>query len=218
MEGLTQTSGLSKSQLCKFNTKLCQSVKIKNPKLVVTCKFYVKKAKVGSGYVKWPRKYEEKTEDQIQWEKLMLNICNAKDAAVVMEKYRLKGNLDQGSIYGSLVRLKQMKRWKSIIEILNWLKSCDWWKMSAEDYRSLVGAYGKSGQLEDACTAFEEGISAGFEMGPAGYTMLIEAFAKKGKFQEAEKLFQRMKENGVRPTVVTYHTLIDAHGKVQSII
>ncbi|BFI18316.1 protein MpPPR_35 [Marchantia polymorpha subsp. ruderalis] len=151
-------------------------------------------------------------DQQKQWYKMMNEIRMTGDAVPVLEKQRKsKQSLTREGIVGTLVRLKQLRVWRSIMEICEWLAEQDWWQFGFEDYSLLMMAYGKEGEPEKAEELMKRLVTANHTPNIAIYTGLMEAYARTKMYSEAEALMQRLIKEGPPPTNLTYHTLMKAY-------
>ncbi|KAH9565226.1 hypothetical protein CY35_04G067300 [Sphagnum magellanicum] len=151
----------------------------------------------------------KEAKSQLKWERMMKEIVISGSAVAVLKAHRATGKLSKQTIVGTLVRLKQLKLWAPVVEILEWLiKETSWWQFNLEDYNLLIASYGKQGEPDKAESLLEKMNGAGLEPTVATYTSLIEGFARKGLYAQAESLLKRLQESGPLPTKATYQTII----------
>ncbi|KAL3692170.1 hypothetical protein R1sor_005821 [Riccia sorocarpa] len=152
------------------------------------------------------------SDDQKQWYKMMNEILETKEAVPVLEKLRKsKKSLTKEAVVGTLIRLKQLRVWRSIIQICEWLADQEWWEFGYEDYSMMMLAYGKEGEAGKAEQLLQRLVSANHTPNIAIYTGLLEAYARRKMYTEAESLMQRLTNEGPAPTNITYHTLMKAY-------
>ncbi|MCO5561991.1 hypothetical protein L7F22_015617 [Adiantum nelumboides] len=151
----------------------------------------------------------------LQWTKMMRGIKGADSPVTVLHAYYKAGKLTKEDLVGTLFRLKQMKDWKQIVEIIGWLKHQKWWTVSQIDYILQLHAYAKIGEPGKVKKVLNSMKKAGFQPNVASYTSLIEAYGNKGLLYEAEGILNQMLEGGPKPTALTYQTMIGAFVKGQ---
>jgi pentatricopeptide repeat protein len=148
-------------------------------------------------------------EAQRKWRKMMKDIETSGSAVPVLRSLRKKGkSLPKDLVLGTLVRFKQLKRWKIIAEIIEWLRCQHWWVFSEMDFNMLISAYGKQGDFERAERAVGLMKRSGFSLNVVTYTALIEAYGRAGHYKKAESIFKRMQSSGPEPSVLTFQTMI----------
>lgn len=171
----------------------------------------VKKVKVGAGPVTWPKEVEgEKSESRLEIEKAVKEIERLGRAVPVLNRERSKG-----LTAGVIMELKKKRLWKSVVEVMEWLRKDDWWTWDLYNYSILVSAYAKLGKVSEAQNTFNRIIAAGLEPNKVAFTALIEAHTKQNLFSEAEALLRRMETSGPSPSRVTYQTLLQAYSQAK---
>ncbi|KAI5060857.1 hypothetical protein GOP47_0023362 [Adiantum capillus-veneris] len=144
------------------------------------------------------------------WAKMMRDIQEVDSPVTVLHGYHKAGKLSKEGLVGTLLRLKQLKEWKHITEIIGWLKHQKWWTITELDYNLQLVAYAKIGEPGKVKKTLNSMKKAGFQPNVASYTSLIEAYGNKGLFYEAEGILNQMLEEGPKPTALTYQTIIGA--------
>uniref|UniRef100_A0A0D6R2Y3 Pentacotripeptide-repeat region of PRORP domain-containing protein n=1 Tax=Araucaria cunninghamii TaxID=56994 RepID=A0A0D6R2Y3_ARACU len=148
-------------------------------------------------------------EEQKTWRKMMREIEESGSPVSVLRSVRSKYHkIPRKLILGTLVRFKQLKQWKYVCEIIEWLRSQHWWDFSEMDFNLLVSAYGKQGNVAKAEGTLTSMKKFGFSLNVVNYTALVEAYGKAGDYKRAESIFRRMKSLGPEPSLLTYQTII----------
>ncbi|KAH7437878.1 hypothetical protein KP509_05G093600 [Ceratopteris richardii] len=147
---------------------------------------------------------------QAVWNRMMKDMRDAESPVTVLHAYRKAGKLSNRAMVGTLMRLKKLKEWKKLAEIIGWLKHQNWWTSSELDFNLQMVAYAKIGEPEKVKKTLKNMKKAGFQPNVASYTSLIEAYGNKGLLYEAEMVLNQMLEEGPKPTVLTYQTMIGA--------
>ncbi|MCO5587458.1 hypothetical protein L7F22_041407 [Adiantum nelumboides] len=130
------------------------------------------------------RKSREDTPSQ--WTKMMRDIIGADSPVTVLYGRYKAGKLTKEDLVGTLFRLKQMKDWKQIVEIIGWLKHQKWWTASQIDYILQLHAYAKIGEPGKVKKVLNSMKKTGFQPNVASYTSLIEAYGNKELLHEDE--------------------------------
>ncbi|KAL5225986.1 hypothetical protein ABZP36_012625 [Zizania latifolia] len=76
-----------------------------------------------------------------------------------------------------------------------------------------IGALGKMGRPDLARRVFDAGVAGGYGNTVFAHSALISAYARSGLANEAMGVLESMKGSGLRPTTVSYNSVIDACGK-----
>ncbi|XP_010524118.1 PREDICTED: pentatricopeptide repeat-containing protein At3g59040 isoform X1 [Tarenaya hassleriana] len=149
-------------------------------------------------------------EDQKRWRGLMKEIEETDSAVAVLRKYR--NGSDQGLprdlVLGTLVRFKQLKKWKLVSEILEWLRTQSWWNFNEMDFLMLITACGKLGDFNGAERVLSTMKKMGYKPNVISYTALMEAYGRGGKYNNAEAIFRRMQSSGPEPSALTYQIIL----------
>lgn len=147
--------------------------------------------------------------DQKNWRKLIQDIGDTGTAVPVLRS-RMGSNefLPKDLVLGTLVRLKQLKKWNLISEILEWLRTQQWWKFSKMDFVMLITAYGKQGHFVKAEKILSYMNKEGFPPDVVSYTALMEAYGRRGQYNKAEAVFRRMQTSGPEPSAITYQIIL----------
>ncbi|KAL9242510.1 hypothetical protein vseg_016502 [Gypsophila vaccaria] len=147
--------------------------------------------------------------DQKNWRRLMLEIDETGSAVPVLRSRRTSNeSLPKDLILGTLVRLKQMKKWNLVSEILEWLRTQPWWDFNEMDFGMLITAYGKQGDYTKAEKVLCYMNKKGFVPNVISYTALMEAYGKGGQYSIAESVFRRMQISGPEPSALTYQIIL----------
>ncbi|XP_074264181.1 pentatricopeptide repeat-containing protein At3g59040 [Silene latifolia] len=147
--------------------------------------------------------------DQKNWRKLMLEIHETGSAVPVLRSRRASNeSLPKDLVLGTLVRLKQLKKWNLVGEILEWLRTQHWWDFNEMDFVMLITAYGKQGNFAKAEKVLCYMNKKGFVPNVVSYTALMEAYGRGGQYSLAESVFRRMQISGPEPSALTYQIIL----------
>ncbi|XP_021751966.1 pentatricopeptide repeat-containing protein At3g59040-like isoform X2 [Chenopodium quinoa] len=147
--------------------------------------------------------------DQKNWRKLMLEIDETGSAVPVLRSRKASNDsLPKDLVLGTLVRLKQLKKWNLVSEILEWLRTQQWWDFNEMDFVMLITAYGKQGDFVKAENIFSFMNKKGYTPNVVSYTALMEAYGKGGQYSKAESVFRRMQTSGPEPSALTYQIIL----------
>ncbi|PIN18296.1 hypothetical protein CDL12_09036 [Handroanthus impetiginosus] len=80
-------------------------------------------------------------------------------------------------------------------------------------YNTIMDAYGKSNQIEEAEGLFAEMKAKGIAPTAATYNILMDTYSRRMQPEIVEKLLQEMEDNGLEPNVKSYTCLISAYGR-----
>lgn len=154
--------------------------------------------------------------DQKNWRKLIQEIVDTGTAVPVLRS-RMGSNefLPKGLVLGTLVRLKQLKKWNLISEILEWLRTQQWWNFNKMDFVMLITAYGKQGDFVKAEKTLSYMNKEGFPPNVVSYTALMEAYGIGGQYNKAEAVFRRMQTSGPEPSAITYQIILKIFVEMQ---
>ncbi|KAG2717726.1 hypothetical protein I3760_03G189600 [Carya illinoinensis] len=146
---------------------------------------------------------------QKNWRRLMTEIVETGSAVSVLKRERAtKQAISRDMVLGTLVRLKQLKKWNLVREILEWLKSQSWWDFSEMDFLMLITAYGKQGDFNRAEKIFSLMSKKGYAPSVITHTALMEAYGRGGRYNNAEAIFRRMQSSGPEPSALTYQIIL----------
>lgn len=85
-----------------------------------------------------------------------------------------------------------------------------------ESYTALVSAYSRSGHFDEAFSFLDIMRNTdGCQPDIYTYSILIKSCVHVFAFDKAQSLLSDMKNEGIKPNVITYNTLIDAYGKAR---
>ncbi|KAM6548679.1 hypothetical protein CsatB_020355 [Cannabis sativa] len=147
--------------------------------------------------------------DQKNWRRLMNEIEETGSAVAVLRRERMKNQeIPKDLVLGTLVRFKQLKKWKLVGEILEWLRTQSWWNFSEMDFLMLITAYGKTGDFNRAEKVLSLLNKKGYPPSVISHTALMEAYGKGGRYNNAEAIFRRMKSSGPEPSALTYQIIL----------
>lgn len=147
--------------------------------------------------------------DQKSWWKLMQEIEETGSAVPVLISRKASNvSLPKELVLGTLVRLKQLKKWNLVSEILEWLRTQEWWDFNEMDFVMLITAYGKQGDFIKAENIFSYMNKKGFAPNVVSYTALMEAYGRGGQYNKAESVFRRMQTSGPEPSALTYQIIL----------
>ncbi|KAL5540153.1 hypothetical protein UlMin_044032 [Ulmus minor] len=147
--------------------------------------------------------------EQKNWRRLMTEIEQTGSAVAVLKSERMKNQaFSKDSVLGTLVRFKQLKKWKLVSEILEWLRTQDWWDFGEMDFLMLITAYGKEGDFNRAEKVLSLMNKKGYVPSVISHTALMEAYGKGGRYNNAEAIFRRMQSSGPEPSAVTYQIIL----------
>ncbi|GAB2285044.1 hypothetical protein Dimus_019500 [Dionaea muscipula] len=188
---------------CEHNLKIPTGLKVFCLRMPTPTKFMRKKKKVEIF------KDSADEADQKNWRRLMLEIEESGSAVPVLRSRRDKHQaLPKDTILGTLVRLKQLKKWNLVGEILEWLRTQHWWDFNEMDFAMLMTAYGKQGDFRKAERVMGYMNKKAFAPSVVPYTALMEAYGRGGRYEEAAALFHRMQTSGPEPSAVTYQIIL----------
>ncbi|OIW12754.1 hypothetical protein TanjilG_24687 [Lupinus angustifolius] len=146
---------------------------------------------------------------QKNWRRLMTEIDETGSAVAVLSSEKiLNKTLPKGLIVGTLMRYKQLKRWNLVAEILEWLRTQNWWEFGRMDFSLLLTAYGKLGDFNGAEKIMSLINKNGYPPSVVSHTALMEAYGRGGRYNNAEAIFRRMQISGPEPSAVTYHIIL----------
>lgn len=147
--------------------------------------------------------------DQKNWRKLMTEIEESDSAVTVLRNKRIRNEaLPKHLVLGTLVRFKQLKKWKLVGEILEWLQTQHWWDFNEMDSLMLITSYGKQGDFNKAERILGYMSKKGYPPSVISHTALMEAYGKGGQYNKAEAIFRRMQSSGPEPSAVTYQIIL----------
>ncbi|PON56419.1 Tetratricopeptide-like helical domain containing protein [Parasponia andersonii] len=152
--------------------------------------------------------------DQKNWRRLMNDIEETGSAVEVLKSERMKNQeIPKDLVLGTLVRFKQLRKWKLVSEILEWLRTQNWWDFSEMDFLMLITAYGKIGDFNRAERVLSLMNKKGYAPSVISHTALMEAYGKGGRYNNAEAIFRRMKSSGPEPSPLTYQIILKIFGE-----
>ncbi|KAJ7533372.1 hypothetical protein O6H91_13G045500 [Diphasiastrum complanatum] len=85
--------------------------------------------------------------------------------------------------------------------------------LNAVIYNTLIDAYGKSEELEEAEGLFSEMVTKGLHPNESTYNALINAYGRIGQYEIGEAMLKEMLAAKLNPNVITYTALMNAYGK-----
>ncbi|XP_017215074.1 pentatricopeptide repeat-containing protein At5g50280, chloroplastic [Daucus carota subsp. sativus] len=135
---------------------------------------------------------------------------SAKDAWKFFEKLKTKWTIE---VMGALIKSfcdEGLKKEALIIQQEMEKKGI---ASNAIVYNTLMDAYGKSNQVEEAEGLFAEMNAKGIAPTAATYNILIDAYKRRIQPETIEKLLLEMKTMGLEPNVKSYTCLISAYGR-----
>lgn len=139
----------------------------------------------------------------------MLEIDETGSAVPVLRSRKASNeSLPKDLVLGTLVRMKQLKKWNLVSEILEWLKTQQWWDFNEMDFVMLITAYGKQGDFVKAEKVFSYMNKKGYAPNVVSYTALMEAYGRGGQYSKAESVFRRMQTSGPEPSALTYQIIL----------
>ncbi|KAL9458130.1 hypothetical protein AB3S75_007061 [Citrus x aurantiifolia] len=143
------------------------------------------------------------------WRRLMNQIEEVGSAVAVLRSERTRGQpLPKDLVLGTLVRLKQLKKWNVVSEVLEWLRIQSWWDFNEMDFLMLITAYGKQGDFNKAEKVLSFMNKKGYAPSVVSHTALMEAYGRGGQYNNAEAIFRRMQSSGPRPSALTYQIIL----------
>ncbi|CAN1252289.1 Pentatricopeptide repeat-containing protein At3g59040 [Linum perenne] len=158
--------------------------------------------------------------DQKNWRRLMNQIVDTGSAVSVLRGEKVQNQaVHRHMVLGTLMRFKQLKKWNIVIEILEWLRSQQWWDFNERDFILLITAYGKQGDFNRAEQILSVMTEEVFEsllnvdkppLKPDQrlFHLMIYMHKKAGNYEQARKLFGIMAERGVPQSTITYNSLM----------
>ncbi|PON60813.1 Tetratricopeptide-like helical domain containing protein [Trema orientale] len=88
--------------------------------------------------------------------------------------------------------------------------------VNRESYTALLSAYSRSGLFDQAFSLLDQMKNTReFQPDVHTYTVLIKSCLHVFAFDKVEALLSDMAAQGIKPSIVTYNTLIDAYGKAR---
>ncbi|KMT10991.1 hypothetical protein BVRB_5g112160 isoform A [Beta vulgaris subsp. vulgaris] len=165
--------------------------------------------------------------DQKSWWKLMQEIEETGSAVPVLISRKASNvSLPKELVLGTLVRLKQLKKWNLVSEILEWLRTQEWCDFNEMDFVMLITAYGKQGDFVKAENIFSYMNKKGFAPNTSGpepsaltYQIILKIFVEGNKFTEAEQIFENLtkdEKSPLKPDQKMFHMMIYMHRKAGS--
>lgn len=143
------------------------------------------------------------------WRRLMSQIEEVGSAVTVLRSERTRGQpLPKDLVLGTLVRLKQLKKWNVVSEVLEWLRIQSWWDFNEMDFLMLITAYGKQGDFNKAEKVLSFMNKKGYSPSVVSHTALMEAYGRGGRYNNAEAIFRRMQSSGPQPSALTYQIIL----------
>lgn len=146
---------------------------------------------------------------QKNWRRMMKEIEDVGSAVTVLQNHKGKNKaLPKHLIIGTLVRFKQLKKWNLVGEVLEWLRTQNWWNFSEMDFLMLITAYGKVGDFGKAERILTFMNKKGYPPSVISHTALMEAYGKGGQYNKAEAIFRKMQSLGPEPSALTYQIIL----------
>ncbi|GMG98876.1 hypothetical protein Nepgr_000716 [Nepenthes gracilis] len=189
--------------LCDGNFKAHRRLEIVCLGMLVPRKFMQKTKKV--------EVFKDSADEAVQknWRRLMQEIDESGSAVPPLRSRRDKHNaLPKDLVLGTLVRLKQLKKWNLVSEILEWLRTQHWWDFSEMDFLMLITAYGKQGDFIKAERVLSYMNRNGYVPSVGSHTALMEAYGRGGQYNKAKAVFRRMQTSGPEPSALTYQIIL----------
>lgn len=147
--------------------------------------------------------------DQRNWRRIMTEIDEAGSAVSVLSSEKNKNQtIPKDLVVGTLIRFKQLKKWNLVVEILEWLRTENWWDFGKMDFFMLITAYGKLGDFNGAEKVLGLINKNGYAPNVVSQTALMEAYGKGGRYKNAEAIFRRMQRWGPEPSALTYQIIL----------
>lgn len=147
--------------------------------------------------------------DQRNWRRVMTEIEETGSAVSVLSSEKIiNQTIPKDLVVGTLIRFKQLKKWNLVVQILEWLRTQNWWDFGKMDYIMLITAYGKLGDFNGAEKILGLMNKNGYPPNVVSQTALMEAYGKGGRYKNAEAIFRRMLKWGPEPSAVTYQIIL----------
>ncbi|XP_027363260.1 pentatricopeptide repeat-containing protein At3g59040 [Abrus precatorius] len=147
--------------------------------------------------------------DQKNWRRVMNQIDQTGSAVSVFISEKTEDQaVPKDLVVGTLVRFKQLKRWNLVVEILEWLRTQNWWEFGKMDFFMLITAYGKLGDFNSAEKVLGLMNKNGYAPNVVSQTALMEAYGRGGRYNNAEAIFRRMQRSGPEPSALTYQIIL----------
>ncbi|KAL2323949.1 hypothetical protein Fmac_023007 [Flemingia macrophylla] len=147
--------------------------------------------------------------DQRNWRRVMTQIEETGSAVSVLSSEKINNKtVPKDLVVGTLIRFKQLKKWNLVVEILEWLRTQNWWDFGKMDYFMLITAYGKLGDFNGAEKVMNLMNKNGYPPNVVSQTALMEAYGKGGRYKNAEAIFRRMQKWGPEPSTLTYQIIL----------
>ncbi|KAL8230564.1 hypothetical protein R6Q57_000342 [Mikania cordata] len=138
---------------------------------------------------------------------------SAKDAWEFFEILNMRGLKWSLEVMGALIKSfcdEGLKKEALIIQLEMEKKGI---ASNAIIYNTIMNAYSKSNQIEEAEGLFAEMKSKGIVPTTASYNILMDAYSRRMQPEVIEKLMIEMEENGLKPDVKSFTCLISAYGR-----
>ncbi|KAG2401091.1 Pentatricopeptide repeat-containing protein [Vigna angularis] len=146
---------------------------------------------------------------QKNWRRIMTEIDDSGSAVSVLSSENINNQgVPKTLIVGTLIRFKQLKKWNLVVEILEWLRTQNWWDFGKMDYFMLITAYGKLGDFNGAEKILALMNNNGYPPNVVSQTALMEAYGRGGRYNNAEAIFRRMQKWGPEPSALTYQIIL----------
>nr|XP_043618264.1 pentatricopeptide repeat-containing protein At5g50280, chloroplastic [Erigeron canadensis] len=138
---------------------------------------------------------------------------SAKDAWEFFEILNMRGLKWSLEVMGALIKSfcdEGLKKEALIIQLEMEKKGV---ASNAIIYNTIINAYSKSDQIEEAEGLFAEMKAKGIMPTTASYNILMDAYSRRMQPEVIEKLMQEMEETGLQPDVKSFTCLISAYGR-----
>lgn len=138
---------------------------------------------------------------------------SAKDAWEFFEILNMRGLKWSLEVMGALIKSfcdEGLKKEALIIQLEMEKKGI---ASNAIIYNTIMNAYSKSNQIQEAEGLFAEMKSKGIPPTTASYNILIDAYSRRMQPEVIEKLMIEMEETGLQPDVKSFTCLISAYGR-----
>ncbi|XP_023750370.1 pentatricopeptide repeat-containing protein At5g50280, chloroplastic [Lactuca sativa] len=141
---------------------------------------------------------------------------SAKDAWEFFEMLNMRGLKWSLEVMGALIKSfcdEGLKKEALIIQLEMEKKGI---ASNAIIYNTIMNAYSKSNQIQEAEGLFAEMKSKGIQPTTASYNILIDAYSRRMQPEVIEKLMIEMEQTGLHPDVKSFTCLISAYGRQKS--
>lgn len=107
----------------------------------------------------------------------------------------------------------KLKRWKELSQLFDWMQQNE--KTNVASYSGYIKFMGSSINPIKGLEIYNSIKDGDLRNNVSVCNSILSCLVKNGKFQSSLKLFNQMKQNGLKPDIVTYSTLLVGCGKAK---